>query len=214
MRFLSALLALFVATSSQAALIDYGSYTRDTTASRNWLDLTATLNLSYDDMIGAANGCLPTCTTGAFTGWTFATVTDVGALFSNAGIPPNAALNTDPVGYANALNLITLLGVTDEEIAQAPDDGKTTRGQTITDAGFGSSKTAFLRVFDFLDPAQADFFQAASTLTGTNSNSNRSETRGIWLYADAQAVPEPSQLILVATAIFCLGITRRKLLKA
>ncbi|MBL8470966.1 MAG: PEP-CTERM sorting domain-containing protein [Rhodocyclaceae bacterium] len=61
--------------------------TLDRVTDRKWLDLSQTAGLSYNDMIGPANNCNPTCTTGQYSGWTMASLDDVRQLFDDAGLP-------------------------------------------------------------------------------------------------------------------------------
>lgn len=87
--------------AAQAALIDLGTYTRDTRSQLEWLDVTATQGLTFDQ-----------ATTGRYAqeGWRAATSAEVRGLFS-------AELGTAPTfivqrSFSEALNLARLLGVT------------------------------------------------------------------------------------------------------
>jgi hypothetical protein len=67
------------ATTTNAALIDHGSYTTDPISGLDWLDLTATRGLSYDDVsaqMGAGQ---------QFEGWRFANRAVVNQFWINAG---------------------------------------------------------------------------------------------------------------------------------
>ena len=44
-------LALFLSTSAGATIIDMGVFTRDTTSGFDWLDVTETQGLSYDEVV-------------------------------------------------------------------------------------------------------------------------------------------------------------------
>ena len=74
-----AVTALVLSTSVNAALIDNGDYTTDSSTGLDWLDLTDTTNLSYDyvsSQLGIG---------GQFEGWSYATNADVIELLDNAG---------------------------------------------------------------------------------------------------------------------------------
>lgn len=67
--------------AARAELIDLGSVTRDTTAELDWLDLTETVGLSYDDVVnGVGNSWYAE-------GWRYATVGEVCDLVSNYVAP-------------------------------------------------------------------------------------------------------------------------------
>lgn len=58
-----------------AAIIDNGTFTTDTTSGLDWLDLTETVNMTYNDVIADA----------AFVGWRYATVAEVTIFFESFG---------------------------------------------------------------------------------------------------------------------------------
>ena len=87
-----ALVGLTLSFSTSAAILSldssYGSgtITRDTTSGLDWLDVTVTRGLSYDQVLDEmAPG-------GAYTGWRYATVTDLNQLITNFGY---TAINHD-----------------------------------------------------------------------------------------------------------------------
>ena len=62
-----------------AGLIDNTTYTTDTVTGLDWLDLTVTRGLSYDDVVGQfSSGQL-------YEGWRFASRTEVWEFWTNAG---------------------------------------------------------------------------------------------------------------------------------
>lgn len=61
--------------SAHAAIIDHGTYTTDTVSGLDWLDLTETVNMSYDDVI--ADGTL--------SGWRHASQVEVSGFFDAFG---------------------------------------------------------------------------------------------------------------------------------
>ena len=95
----------FVATAS---LINAGTYMSDTSTGLDWLDLTASLDMSYDyvsSQLGPG---------GAFAGWQYATVAQVETLWTDAEILPGTPEACTPapclaryVSTAAVLNLTT-----------------------------------------------------------------------------------------------------------
>jgi hypothetical protein len=70
---------LVLAFDSNAELIDNGSYTTDTRTNLDWLDLTETVNLTFDyvdSQLGPG---------GEFEGWEYADIWDIESLFDSAG---------------------------------------------------------------------------------------------------------------------------------
>lgn len=103
---LPVLLALFISSSVKADLIDFDTYTYDTSTNLSWLDLSFTENRSYNDVKKQTNG-------GEFADWRFATFDEVSTLIeNNNGIkghqPDYYAGNTEQA----MTNLIELIGYT------------------------------------------------------------------------------------------------------
>jgi hypothetical protein len=95
---------LVLAGSSQAELVDRGATTLDTETGLEWLDVSATLDVSaYDILVGGYGGLVAD-------GWTLATVEEIDALFLHAGIPLPHDGSQTPAGFAGADRLIALLG--------------------------------------------------------------------------------------------------------
>ena len=102
-----AALVLFGASPSQAVpLVDQGSNTYDPNTGLQWLDVTLTQGLSYNNV--TANYL---STGGLYQGYRYATGVEVSTLFTDAGI--SNPYNGVPNGEASAVQaLISLLGVT------------------------------------------------------------------------------------------------------
>jgi hypothetical protein len=101
---LTALMIAALAGSVRAELVDRGATTYDTETGLEWLDVTATLNVSaHDILVGGYGGYVAA-------GWTLGTVEQLDALFVHAGIPlPHDGTQT-AAGFAGANRLIGLLG--------------------------------------------------------------------------------------------------------
>ncbi len=110
MLLLAAAVLVTAPTVSNAALIDAGTYTTDTATGLDWLDLTASSNLSYN-YVSSQFG-----SGGLFEGWRYATSAETEALLQNLGFTIGysvGAIGSAPAGYAAALtNLVNLFGDT------------------------------------------------------------------------------------------------------
>jgi len=84
--FSSITVVLALSTPSYAALIDFGTFTRDTSNSLDWLDVTTTQGMSFNQVTAAYSG----------SEWRYATVSEFSAM-ANANLSP-----TTPVGSNSA----------------------------------------------------------------------------------------------------------------
>ncbi len=103
-----------VVNTASGGLLDHGPITFDTTTGRQWLDLSQSTGLSYNDM-KQQFGCDPVCTSGKFAGWTFAQAGDVKVLVEHGGVPygkGDLLGYPDPAIVPNINALISLLGGT------------------------------------------------------------------------------------------------------
>lgn len=89
------------AAATNAALIDHGSYTTDQISGLDWLDLTATRGMSYEEVIGQLSSGQK------FEGWRFASRADVTKFWIDAGgVGPFTGLasgSTNWVGHLQTL---------------------------------------------------------------------------------------------------------------
>jgi len=113
---LASVATFVLSTSANAALIDNGSYTSDTVSQLDWLDITETRNMSYNDVssqFGAGQ---------QFDGWRYATDTEMAGWLSSFGfdVPLNDSFcdalcyygNTQVPSVSAANSLISLWGET------------------------------------------------------------------------------------------------------
>jgi hypothetical protein len=84
------LVALVIASSANATLIDHGTYLTDTITGLDWLDVILSRNMSYLD-VSAQFGI-----GGEFSGWQYATVNEVEGLWTSAGLLPGIAQACSP----------------------------------------------------------------------------------------------------------------------
>jgi hypothetical protein len=95
---------------ANATLIDHTSYTLDTGTGLEWLDVTATLGQSYNGVLGGYGGYVAA-------GYSYATLTDICTLFSNAGAGTAGCLGvqsniSENISLSSAQLLKSLLGET------------------------------------------------------------------------------------------------------
>ena len=102
-----------VAASADAALIERDLFTPgdhyltwDTTTGLEWLDLTLTIGISYNDIAAGYGGYTTTH------GFTFAAQADTTTLFANAGLSPVSGTSSDAAKVAAGTALIALVGCT------------------------------------------------------------------------------------------------------
>lgn len=115
-------LLLLCSHSANAGLVDMGSYVYDTDSNIEWLRVTETTGMSYNDVyaeLGAG---------GAYEGWRYATINDFEGLLASQGYTPHHSLNCDAgisycgtiagwstnfedtADYRSVLNIINMLG--------------------------------------------------------------------------------------------------------
>lgn len=108
--------ALTLSTSVSAALIDNGTYTTDDVTGLEWLDLTQTTSMSFDDVnTQLASG-------GTLQNWRWATEDEISSFFDSAGgtgpyssdpLPDNKPYGTyEEYNKVAAQTLLSLWGVT------------------------------------------------------------------------------------------------------
>lgn len=188
-----------------------GSVTLDTETGLEWLDLTASVGLSIDDVFAGAGGFIDN-------GWSIARGTQVDELFYNAGATDLGVFNTllgtqDNEAYEL---LIQTLGFTDSYInSQYPEWGELKSGIGLTYnvepqcsgcPGLGLVSSPFyLRQ----DPS-------AVTITGSGywgwdadlTTAHSFDNTGIYLIR--RTAPEPGMLGLLVIGLAGMGLVRRR----
>lgn len=210
--------AISVAEAS-SVLVDDGSYTYDPHTHLDWLDLTATQGLSYDQV--TANDGVSYIADG----WHYATFSDVLSLYKDAGIVftefPDAN-NPGDYGYdllsptpdSTVQALINLLGQTFEPDYDLPGTGSYGVFQSTTAGYYG---VAIAQIYpDRPNPPRPDFASEAVVLDNHFTTADLTDFDGIGSYlvrdADVAATPLPASSLLFASGIGLIGFVawRRK----
>lgn len=210
----AALLGVIAPSAAQASsvLVDKGSYTADPGSHLDWLDVTQTVGLSYNDVL-SNNGV-----TFIAQGWRYATAGDLLTFYTDGGLPMagqndmfRTAQDADFNDVATAmLHLYSLVGIVDTGVTAVdhwyqsegffgPLDSRNNPGQ--------GGLALDLRTDD------TDSGLSAIIDAGILDADTRSTGFGSWLVRDdnsISAVPLPGALILFASALVCIGVAGRR----
>ena len=213
---LACCLNLLPSSGTQAALISAdllapgdGLITRDTATNLDWLDLTPTIGLSFNQVAGGAGGWTSL-------GFRYATTTEVMGLYTDAGIVIFGG-TTSPLNVPGVSLLLGLMGIT-STVGPTPSETAIGLAESVPpDPTFAG--TGFITLFPALPPSTpVDIASAAVTsapFPGLPSKSEGSNQRGSYLVRTAVigTVPEPaiSSLILLGIAVAGLVSRRRNL---
>ena len=215
--FALASLAVALAAPVEAAIIDHGDYLTDTATGLDWLDVTQSVNLSFD----AVNAQLGAG--GQFAGWRYATGDEFNALITNATGTPTAGnygyINQEPdrTDALVALLWSTLdtywtdaYGLTyDASAGRAEGEAVDyTYGMLADLTSFGSPWIAMIYDGDYaINEVVNDYSYAHRAFTGT---SLANTLTGSFLVRQPTSVPEPSAVALLTIGLLGLGVARRR----
>jgi len=201
-----AMLACFAMGRADAGLIAItdpaspggaNNVTQDTATSLDWLDLTASGGISYDDItLQFASG-------GTYDGWRHATKSEVTTLFTgSAGLTLGNTSGIDP----NATQFVALVGITQ---LSAASNATASRGRYNDDAS-GTTSNVAGSAFVLYQPSSLIFGPAFTNVILMDDQPVIKSAiptfgTGHWLVRN---VPEPSTLTLAALAL--LSFTYRR----
>jgi len=207
MRALAALLLVFFATFAPPAAatlisVDGGNVTRDTSSGLDWLDLTLTAGLSYNEILAGAGGWLDA-------GWRYATGSELCSMVRSEGFTFLDQFNSCPgiPGYINAG-----IGARNQEWPEGYFFGVTEPvfGQIIgqfDDETINAADAVGLGAFG---PRVVTSFgtRGMVTILGDYFDSNTgAPDRGSFL---VRPVPEPATGTLLGLALFGLAADRKR----
>ncbi|MDB5326424.1 MAG: hypothetical protein JWM57_1993 [Phycisphaerales bacterium] len=177
---------LGMANAAQAALIDQGITTRDTTTGRVWLDVTQSKSRSYLDVTANfSNG-------GDFSGYRYATEAEVLQLWTDAGITPTDFRGGSEGVLIRALQ--NLVGIT-----------QPANGNLLGDATFGINGDMYSTGYRRGSMLSSSGTSGTAILqNGGYSENGNVGNFGSWLVQ----VPEPT---VAATSLVFAGLTLRRL---
>lgn len=192
-------LILCLPLAGNAAIVDFGAYTRDTLSGLEWLDLTETQNLSYEQVT------LEMSSGGAYEGWRYATRAEFFDLIVNAGLtltdPATAYSDTTPYTsfvagpeWALSTSLIDMLGDTTYSGPNIPATSGILGDTRINTKGQTTHPIAVIRY---------DSIWVPGVFLGEYDNS---PIDGSYL---VRAVPLPSSAWLLCSSLLVL-LSRRK----
>ncbi len=197
--FYALLLALVFQSIANASLIEIDLYsygdkliTRDTDTGLDWLDLTSTLNISYDDMQTKISSG------GEFEDFRYATTADIDRLQQSAGLPAELFFTSSSIYRQRVTDLIYKIGET-----KPSTDGIFTYGLT----GDPFLPTTYIqdRIFRGFT-----ITLGTSAIQGIIDDDSASISTGSWLIRNSPSpVPLPNALLLFISGF--MFFMRRKI---
>ena len=180
---------------AHATIIDNGTYTTDTATGLDWLDVTASTNLSFS-YVSSQFG-----TGGQFEGWRYASGADFTTLLLDWGITaaPHGQIDFDPAAqWALHQTIVATLGAT----YSIPESFTGTAGLVADTPGPGSKSVA--EISSVTDPT---LNQSSFVIIVGKTNDFANPDIGSFLVRDVVGVPGPAVGAgLPGLAMACAGL--------
>lgn len=224
-KILPLVVGIFVGQIATAAIVDHGNYLTDEVSGLDWLDVTASVNMSFNQVNAEFGGA------GLFSGWRYATASQFNALINHStGVTPAVNLNDQTAIPSSAASiLIGQLGSTLDTYylhyhgmtyaAYLASIGTSNVVEQYASGllsdevpGTNSSEVYSALVFRYINGNNGDMSILSSPHDTMKTLDAHDFDVGSYLVREtlpAGSIPEPSTLLLCSLALFGIGLKRK-----